>query len=407
MRTSSAPEVRSLYRATMAYEESRWRYAAATLGLMLLERGYWGREGCFEKLVRERGRPVDQSPAKTELWMNGRVPVPAVQRDVEVFVLARSVDTSSGTGEHVTHSTSHYTHVIARIDPPLLMGLELDLQRPVEVFGRMPSIATGDPYFDNELYLNAAMAGPAARLFTRIQAPPGDLVDHLFAIKRYGTSIHVSDTCVDVQMSFTDDVQRLGPTIAAATALAAYLGARRGPLPRDAEEHARLGPWKACADAERLDFDEARFAVAGTIAGVRARIAVETEKRELFTSLEVQPPRSLGLGLRLSKQGAMQFLAGIFGSQDVRVGDEAFDKAFVIKGTNEAGIKALFGASPAARLALLELLAWSPDLVLTDDGLTARWPRVADGATLHRAIQIVKAVATALAPAQGYGQAYR
>lgn len=366
-------------------------------------------KACFDHLARAIGGPAPEGRAEARLWMNGRSHVAAVSRDVEVLVLPATETTqSAGTSANPggTQSEHHYTHVFARIDPPLFVGLQLELQRPIEIFGKMPSIATGDPRFDGSFLLNARAANLAVPMFRRVTAPPNDLVDHLFAIVRQGT-VDVSDTYVHVKTSFTDEPAALAPRIASATALAAFLASRRAPLPRDAGEQAAIAPWRACAASEQLALDDARIALSGVVEGSRIRLSVESEGTELFTALTIVPPRSLDLGLSLSKQGALQFIAGIFGSQDIRIGDELFDKAFVIKGKNEAGVKALFQASPAARQALVELLSQSPDLVLHDGGFFARWPSLANESTLRRTVPLAKTIAAALAPAPAHGRAYR
>ncbi len=77
----------------MTYDEARWRYAAATLGLTVFDPvGGFARGASFDRLVRARGRPIEHGAAKSNLWMSGRPQVPAMQRDVEVIVLEDTVE---------------------------------------------------------------------------------------------------------------------------------------------------------------------------------------------------------------------------------------------------------------------------------------------------------------------------
>lgn len=374
------------------------------LGLQLVEpTGLYHHNDDYMQVMRAIGRPTAGDRRQRQRWLAGRSHVPPLQRDVEVVILQDAH--TSGSGENQT--TIVHTHVLARIDPPLFCGLDLQLERGWEPFGRAASVNTGDPQFDNAFRLQATVQGQAVRLFQRHSPPPNDVVDHMLAIARLG-HVNVCDSYVNVQMNEQLTPYKLAPAVAASTALAGLIAARRMALPHDLEEQQRLDIWREFAESEQLQFDPQHFVIASVLPnGSRLRIAVETEHTKFYTLLTLEPPTPLGLGLSISEQGSLRWVADLFGVQDIRIGDDVFDKAFVIKGTNEPVVRAFLGANPAARQALVELVKWCPSLELGDNGLFVRHLQMADGQTLYRLVQLARAVATLFTPPAGPAYAYR
>jgi len=89
--------------------------------------------------------------------------------------------------------------------------------------------------------------------------------------------------------------------------------------------------------------------------------AVSTGKTTIvFTRMRAPYVNPDGFRFTVYRKGIFTDLAKGFGMQDVEVGDEAFDRDFVIKGTDEGKLRDLF-ANPRIR----ELLATKPELQLT------------------------------------------
>lgn len=404
------PTPEAAYPRAVIYREERWRYAAATLGLRVyLPTESYDVDACFTRLERGRGRPAGTETAG-RVWMVGRVEA-ASQRGVDVIVVPRSEATQSST--HA--SSTSYADIVARIDPPLFLGLELEAPRPMDpIFGPKFNELTGDPELDRASGITATKAPAAAQLLRRHAPPPNDLLDHLQALSAKARIV-ISDTAVHYRLPYEDDPAVLGPQIASVAALAASIGARRGRLPRDPAESALVALFRSAAETGsgsgngrvRLAFDDERLVLSGWFGGVQLRLAVETERTESHLLLALETPRPLDLGLRLTKQGTLQLIAGWFGSQDVKVGDRAFDDAFVIKAKDEPQVKALFGAHPAARAALLELAPSSAELVLDDERLVVRSPGVADPNAVRRLLLAAQAIAPMLAAETQPAQAYR
>lgn len=67
-----------------------------------------------------------------------------------------------------------------------------------------------------------------------------------------------------------------------------------------------------------------------------------------------------GFRFTIYRGGAFSGVAKWFGTQDIEVGDEAFDRDFIIQGTDESRVRQLF-ANPRIR----ELIAVQPEMRLT------------------------------------------
>jgi hypothetical protein len=89
--------------------------------------------------------------------------------------------------------------------------------------------------------------------------------------------------------------------------------------------------------------------------------AVSTGKTTVvFTRMRAPYVNPDGFRFTVYRKGIFTDIAKRFGMQDVEVGDEAFDRDFVVKGTDEGKLRDLF-ANPRIR----ELLAAKPELQLT------------------------------------------
>ena len=75
-----------------------------------------------------------------------------------------------------------------------------------------------------------------------------------------------------------------------------------------------------------------------------------------------------GFRFTIYRHGLFSGIGRLFGMQDVDIGDEPFDREFIIKGTDEAKLRALFG-SPRIR----ELVRQQPEIRLTVRDADRNW----------------------------------
>lgn len=68
------------------------------------------------------------------------------------------------------------------------------------------------------------------------------------------------------------------------------------------------------------------------------------KNKQTYTAITTRLPQSLGLGLHITPEGFFTGLGKAFGVQDIQVGDQRFDQAFLIKGRDEAKVVRLLSA---------------------------------------------------------------
>ena len=70
-----------------------------------------------------------------------------------------------------------------------------------------------------------------------------------------------------------------------------------------------------------------------------------TEYRTLYTRIKAPFKTQDNLRFELYRSGLLSSISKLFGAQDIVVGDSDFDKAFIIKGTDEYKISTLFSTA--------------------------------------------------------------
>jgi hypothetical protein len=334
-----------------------WTEAARGLGLALYEPDGLSPRDDVDAMLSALG-PWSGQPSTTA-WMAGQ------RRGHDVLATLQS---STHSDHHHTYTT-HQTLVMARVSPPLFLGLRVV---PVNTFDRLGLLATpppvGDPAFDAVLHASGFEQEAVRRFLARREAPGRDLLDRLAALSAHRVRLEVSDNVVRLSDS---NVVTEGPVLAwwldEATAIAAALGERRratpsGPFPS----------WIAFAEARGLALDAEQQALTGPYAGVPVRLALATDDGAAQTHLRAFFPRPLGLGLRVSREAPiLHGLGKLFGMQDIELGDPAFDRAFLIKGQPADRVRQLFGA-PEARARLLGILGRAKQLTVDDRALDVR-----------------------------------
>jgi hypothetical protein len=118
--------------------------------------------------------------------------------------------------------------------------------------------------------------------------------------------------------------------------------------------------------------------MSGAIQGFRVRIDTYSQSHgkssTTYTRFDVSFPASLGLGLKLTAEGFFSGIAKRLGSQDIEVGDAAFDPGVLVKGHNEAGVIRFL--TPARRHRIQRFLTSHRGAVVHDRGLEWRTARL-------------------------------
>ena len=130
--------------------------------------------------------------------------------------------------------------------------------------------------------------------------------------------------------------------------------------------------WQGAAADLGLGFEPGSWrsqpSIAGQRNGLNIEVSVQTTRsgnnNQVMTNYRVAYPR-LGHELKLTRQTGFNRITRAFGAQDIEVGDQSFDDAFVVKSDDPNAIKLLL--TPAVRMSLLRLQAAYPGVVVEDD----------------------------------------
>ncbi len=279
----------------------------------------------FRQLKRALGGRASGAP-KYSHWLYGR------REETEVLVLTYEIGSGS--------SRTMHTGVIARIDPPLLLGLGVRGRNFMDGLGPGGALL-GDPSVDKRLYLSGFDHSRVTALLSLHEADSRALVSAILAIDPL--EVHVTDSLVLISEQGTNtDPHLVGPLIDRAMRLANGFASRRRTLAATPQELAMHGEWQRFAGAHDFRFDAARMKLEGVVEGSAVEMAIETESRISRTTVTVRFPSSVDVAFTARRTEMPNFLQGLFG-QDIKIGDPAFDEMFLVTGQPEEAVREVLG----------------------------------------------------------------
>ena len=140
--------------------------------------------------------------------------------------------------------------------------------------------------------------------------------------------------------------------------------------------------WGAAAQRLGLRLERSGVSDGPTISGTRRGLSVHIDTfrksgddNRTYTRYRVNFKKSLGLGLRLTRQGPLAYVSRKLGTQDILTDDEDFDNAVVVKGRDpEEVIRFL---NPSRRLRAVRFLTLYPGAVIDDTKIECETRNVA------------------------------
>ncbi|MCC7539370.1 MAG: hypothetical protein IT379_24310 [Deltaproteobacteria bacterium] len=166
--------------------------------------------------------------------------------------------------------------------------------------------------------------------------------------------------------------ESLGGMLSAGTAMAAHLVAARRRVPPPAWQRELESGWIAVATQRRLAFDVERLQMQGASGRMHAGVRVELGGHAPSTRAVGWFPAPLGVALHLRRQRMTDRLAAFLGEQDVRVGNDRFDDAFVVRGSSPERVRALI--TPGVVSTLLALVDRGLEVEVDDAYVSAACP---------------------------------
>lgn len=311
------------------------------------------------------------------------------ERPVDISVAVRG---GSESREVFTYSKASFRH-----DLRLLLGIETR-GFVGSILGSGGDAKIGSASFDDAFSAFCYDHG-VLREFLLTELPSvetSNLLGDLILAQRTGLRIRINDAFVCVERSgdsADEDVVR--QMLDTAVRLADRFDAVRRIFPLAAWEIQAFENWNRVAGTLGMTFSRDDFRISGVIDGFRIEATVKSDRQKWQTILRVDFPSSLATGLQIMPENSIHRAMAWVGAQDIRVGIEDFDAAFVVKAKNETVARQKLG--PDVCRGLVGLKNQSDDLRIDDTSLSATFAEVVgDPQKLHWAITTVVAIAKML-----------
>lgn len=264
-------------------------------------------------------------------------------------------------------SKQTWTVVTGFTHPKLDLGLAVYKQGVlVEVLSSLfggQDIKINDPPFDAAFIIKG---DEPARVATLLRP---DLRGFLMQANSRGVDIQISDLGAIVQTRggigdprWLDTVLH---TVAQGTAL---IAAARGQVPIASALAPHYEAWSSFARAQGLQGSTTPFAMWGDIDGSKVTVsALRTGHNMYHAQVLVHYPTPLQHGLLVRPAGSLDAVVSFFGGQDHKIGDSAFDDAFVVKTNITSQLQQIFDQN--VRQTLLYIKQSVGPVEVRDDGV--------------------------------------
>jgi hypothetical protein len=287
------------------------------------------------------------------------------------------------------------------ISPPLRMGLEVASKAV-----RTPWASYWDPQF-GEPSLHEAFSVSAQHADQVEQLLSGWILRELVRARGGGFSPRVTDYSVSMRVTTGFQSQLLTHAIERTVRLAEGLVHARVRLPPSALERTVERAFQPVARRFGGRLDRSNLALHVEDDAGKLSVFVEHVRGSAWQTLfEFQLERRLARGIRLADTQASSLYSRWIGP-DIRIGDDAFDAAFVVRCEREDAVRSMLTVE--LRAALLALRGSIEGLTVDDGRVSGRISGVvSDAGVLERAVQAMLMVGEAMvATRRGRRSAYR
>jgi hypothetical protein len=333
-----------------------WAKLSHVLGLVPYERtASYSHGASFKQVKRSLAAPRTNQPSFAH-YLYG------VRNGVELVV--RTYDEGSGS------SQTTYTGVLARIDPPLFLGLGIARRGAIERLFKTPTMVLSN---ETAAALNVTGFDEARirELFANDDPSSAQVLAELVNLSQW--EMRISDSVVSLAEQGTiTDVGKITWFAENASRLARWLSVRRMRLAASPSELAQQAEWRAFAEERHLSLDVARMQLTGEVSGSAMEIALETDGQDVVTAVTARFRSEVPVGFTVQRTGLPSFLQGVF-NQDINIGHRAFDELYRVTGYPEPHVRALL-AKPELLDLLVRLAPVGRELQLNHGGIFYRIP---------------------------------
>lgn len=310
----------------------------------------------FRKLQRSLRAPAQGSPS-FEHWLAG-------SRDgVDVLVLQYEIGSGS--------SSTTCTGAVARIDPPLFLGLRISESGFFDRLFGGADVDVGAPVQDKQLRIEAFEPSSAVALLTASDPACQQVLSYMADVAS-SEQLYVGDSLALVgSTGIHTDPAEVGAMLDGALYLARWFRARRAVVPPVPSTLAVQREWQRFANEHAFRFDPARLKLSSTRDGMSLDIALETDGGEARTCLSARFARPLRVELQVLRTQAPGWIQAHF-MGDITVGDAEFDKGYLVTGGSAAAVRAAL-AKPRLLAVLKEWGKRSLSVQMSQHGIYLRW----------------------------------
>lgn len=302
----------------------------------------------------------------------------------DIYVGVRAYSTGSGKNRQ----THYYTYVDVVLDLSLKRALRVERADGVSkffasIFGQL-DVQVGKEQLDIEYRIKGQDPRQIAAL---INTPE---LSALLLAERTAFRPVLTDDYVRLEApGIHVDHRLLQPLLGRTVAIARALVAAWRALPPSREE-AQVEPvWRRVCERGHLAYQARGMRATGRRDDVMLRVELVLDyKRGWVTEIAAVFDPPLGVGMSVASEGVLSGLKKLFGAQDIVVGDETFDRTFVIKGKDPDVVKQML--TDDARARILELFGRVDELSIDDVDVIVRSHRIIDEeAELAELVQLV------------------
>jgi hypothetical protein len=124
--------------------------------------------------------------------------------------------------------------------------------------------------------------------------------------------------------------------------------------------------------------------------------------RHVVMTIEVEYPHAAPSGLLLTGEGLWAKAKKLVGAQDIQIGDEEFDRAFLIQGDDEAQVREFLRPKRVQQM-LLQMSRAYPSIVYDRQGVRLELKTFWSGEKVEQALEVLSAKVAGMAQGSTYG----
>jgi len=311
----------------------------------------------FRRLVRSLGLPVTWEADSSHAF-HGRY------HECEVVLLQYEVESVDASDTR--------TAVIARVDPPLFLGLTVEKREFLDGVVGGIEVSVGDVEVHRKLHIQGFERELITELFSSRDPICMRVITHLAALSS-PMNPYVGDSLVELaKEGVHTNVDEVRGMLDAATDLAIWLAQRRGQLPPSPTQEVQREAWQRYAAEHGYALDRARMKLSGERELTAWEIALEPEQQSVLTAATARFATPAPVAFCATRSSVVGLVQGMF-SQDIVVGDAGFDERYQVTGQPEAAVRELL-LRPGLLTLLKHLGSVTREVQLNHQGLYFRVP---------------------------------